>query len=82
MEHQTSKIKNKKTSKKNIKKASPKTSKKPKVDITTDNRNNTNEPTSSKNFLAINKSPQQAKNEQKQSGKTPWRPLKLKKKKN
>ena len=61
--------------------STPKTSKKPKVDNTTTNKNNINEPTSSKNFLAISKSPQQAKNEQKPSGKTPWRPLKLKKKK-
>ena len=57
------------------------TPKKIKTDDTITHTTNINEPTSLKNFLTISHSPKQAKNDQTPSKKTPWRPLKLKKKK-
>ena len=63
--------------------STPKTSKqlKTKTDDTITYKTIINEPTSSKNLLTISHSPKQAKNDQTPSKKTPWRPLKLKKKK-
>ena len=63
--------------------STPKQSKKSKTDDTiTHTTNNINEPSTSKNFLNNSHSPKPAKNDQTPSKKTPWRPLKLKKKKN